>query len=121
VAEGIEQADELLALRDLGVHFGQGYFLARPATPPPVPNWPFPSNGAGPGATAPRRPPPPPPRKRASRRPVATSAHEVAGRVPLKVPAKRSRVPSALGVSHARQAHGFRFGQPSFSARAPQR
>jgi EAL domain-containing protein (putative c-di-GMP-specific phosphodiesterase class I) len=90
VAEGIEQADELLALRDLGVHFGQGYFLARPATPPPVPNWPFPSNGAGPGATAPRRPPPPPPRKRASRRPVATSAHEVAGRVPLKVPAKRS-------------------------------
>ncbi|MBI4259145.1 MAG: EAL domain-containing protein, partial [Actinobacteria bacterium] len=31
VAEGIETRSELDALRDLGVRFGQGYFLARPA------------------------------------------------------------------------------------------
>jgi EAL domain-containing protein (putative c-di-GMP-specific phosphodiesterase class I) len=86
VAEGIEQADELLALRDLGVHFGQGYFLARPATPPPPVNWPSQAMEA----KAPRRPPPPPPRKRASRRPVPTSAQEVAGRVSVKLPSKRS-------------------------------
>ncbi|MBK9072743.1 MAG: EAL domain-containing protein [Myxococcales bacterium] len=30
VAEGIETADDLLVLRDLGVKFGQGFFLARP-------------------------------------------------------------------------------------------
>ncbi|HVF09040.1 MAG TPA: EAL domain-containing protein [Actinomycetota bacterium] len=30
VAEGIETADELEALRALGVGFGQGYFLAVP-------------------------------------------------------------------------------------------
>ncbi|RYF66270.1 MAG: EAL domain-containing protein, partial [Comamonadaceae bacterium] len=31
VAEGIESADDLRTLRDLGVVFGQGYFLGRPA------------------------------------------------------------------------------------------
>ena len=30
VAEGIEDLDDLMTLRDLGVRFGQGYFLARP-------------------------------------------------------------------------------------------
>jgi EAL domain-containing protein (putative c-di-GMP-specific phosphodiesterase class I) len=30
VAEGIETADELATLRDLGVEFGQGYYLGRP-------------------------------------------------------------------------------------------
>jgi hypothetical protein len=35
VAEGIETADDLLCLRDLGVRYGQGYFIARPATPFP--------------------------------------------------------------------------------------
>ena len=40
VAEGIETADELSAVIDAGVHFGQGYLLARPALPPPVPLWP---------------------------------------------------------------------------------
>lgn len=37
VAEGIETESELLAVRDAGVHYGQGYFLARPAFPPPLP------------------------------------------------------------------------------------
>jgi EAL domain-containing protein (putative c-di-GMP-specific phosphodiesterase class I) len=41
VGEGIETLEELKALRDTGAHFGQGYFLARPAAPPPPVNWPF--------------------------------------------------------------------------------
>lgn len=35
VAEGIETHEELEVVRDAGAHFGQGYLLARPATPPP--------------------------------------------------------------------------------------
>lgn len=35
VAEGIEEETELKVVRDIGAHFGQGYFLARPAFPPP--------------------------------------------------------------------------------------
>jgi len=34
IAEGIEDADELAVLRDLGVPFGQGYYLGRPAAQP---------------------------------------------------------------------------------------
>lgn len=34
VAEGIETADDLRALRDLGIHLGQGYFLGRPQVAP---------------------------------------------------------------------------------------
>lgn len=37
IAEGIETREELRALADLGVPFGQGYHLARPGTPPPNP------------------------------------------------------------------------------------
>lgn len=33
VAEGIETADDLLCLRELGVRYGQGYYLARPSPP----------------------------------------------------------------------------------------
>src|SRR3954471_10547293 len=40
VAEGIETDDEFLALRDIGVHFGQGYLFARPAYPMPAITWP---------------------------------------------------------------------------------
>ena len=36
VAEGIETADELRAVRAAGVRFGQGYYLARPAAQLPV-------------------------------------------------------------------------------------
>lgn len=35
VAEGIETAGEAKAVIEAGVHYGQGYFLARPAFPPP--------------------------------------------------------------------------------------
>ena len=33
IAEGIEEPGELATLLELGVHFGQGWFLARPAAP----------------------------------------------------------------------------------------
>jgi EAL domain-containing protein (putative c-di-GMP-specific phosphodiesterase class I) len=39
VAEGIETKDELTAVQSVGVHFGQGYLLARPAFPPPPVPW----------------------------------------------------------------------------------
>ena len=35
IAEGIEEWEELAALADIGVPFGQGYFLSRPAFPKP--------------------------------------------------------------------------------------
>lgn len=41
VAEGIETAAELKKVREAGVHYGQGYFLARPAWPFPDVHWPF--------------------------------------------------------------------------------
>lgn len=37
VAEGIERPDELEAARAAGVHFGQGYLIARPDVTPPKP------------------------------------------------------------------------------------
>lgn len=33
IAEGIESEEEMRALSDIGVHYGQGYFLARPVFP----------------------------------------------------------------------------------------
>lgn len=42
VAEGIETLDELLAARDAGVHYAQGYLMARPSMPPPEAKWPVP-------------------------------------------------------------------------------
>jgi len=37
IAEGIETENELRALVKMGVHYGQGYYLARPAYPKPLP------------------------------------------------------------------------------------
>jgi EAL domain-containing protein (putative c-di-GMP-specific phosphodiesterase class I) len=36
VAEGIETVEEYEALRDMGIHYGQGYLFARPGFPLPV-------------------------------------------------------------------------------------
>jgi EAL domain-containing protein (putative c-di-GMP-specific phosphodiesterase class I) len=41
VAEGIETPGELRAARDCGVDYGQGYLLARPGNPMPVPSFPL--------------------------------------------------------------------------------
>ncbi|MFZ5645744.1 MAG: GGDEF domain-containing protein [Bacillota bacterium] len=38
IAEGIETENELRALVKMGVHYGQGYLLSRPAYPKPVPS-----------------------------------------------------------------------------------
>jgi CBS domain-containing protein len=38
IAEGIETATELTSLASMGVHFAQGYFVARPASPKPCPS-----------------------------------------------------------------------------------
>lgn len=38
IAEGVETLDELKAVRDAGVDFVQGYYVARPAHPPPPPD-----------------------------------------------------------------------------------
>lgn len=38
IAEGIETENELRTLVKIGVHYGQGYYLARPANPRPEPN-----------------------------------------------------------------------------------
>ena len=40
VAEGIETPSELHAVIDAGVHYGQGYLLAKPGFPPPPVKWP---------------------------------------------------------------------------------
>lgn len=40
VAEGIERREELSAVVDAGVHYGQGYLFARPAYPIPPAPWP---------------------------------------------------------------------------------
>lgn len=42
VAEGIETREELAAVVDAGVHYGQGYLLARPGNPMPPTRWPLP-------------------------------------------------------------------------------
>lgn len=39
VAEGIETAAELRAVMEAGVHYGQGYYIARPMREPPVVDW----------------------------------------------------------------------------------
>jgi EAL domain-containing protein (putative c-di-GMP-specific phosphodiesterase class I) len=39
VCEGIETEEELQAVIATGAHFGQGYFLARPAYPAPAVSW----------------------------------------------------------------------------------
>jgi EAL domain-containing protein (putative c-di-GMP-specific phosphodiesterase class I) len=40
VAEGIETVEQLLASREAGVRYGQGFLLGRPAATPEPPSWP---------------------------------------------------------------------------------
>jgi len=41
VAEGIETIEELGSIIEQGVHYGQGYLLARPGNPMPPVRWPY--------------------------------------------------------------------------------
>src|SRR5450432_3014886 len=59
VAECVETVEDLKAVADLGVHYAQGYVLARPAYPPPEFDFPL-SRRGGPAPTARMRPPPKP-------------------------------------------------------------
>lgn len=40
VVEGVESREEYLAVLDTGAQLVQGFFFARPSSPPPVPRWP---------------------------------------------------------------------------------
>ena len=57
VAEGVEELDELTCVRDCGVHYAQGYLLARPALPAPVAEWPLGPRKNGPRSRRPSRGP----------------------------------------------------------------
>ncbi len=59
VAECIETVEELKAVADQGVHYAQGYVLARPAFPLPEFNFPL-ARRTVPGSPAKNRPPPKP-------------------------------------------------------------
>ena len=102
VAECVETVDELKAVADLGVHYAQGYVLARPAFP--VPGFDFPLPRAAPAPIASRMRPPPKPNARtlvldspaespASSRKEATA--EPASKRPSKGPWKR---PTPLAI-----------------------
>ncbi len=85
VAECVETVEELKAVADQGVHFAQGYVLARPAFPPPEVNFPLPRRGAPP---APPRVRPPP--KPIGKIPVFDAAPSAAlAAKPAKGPSKR--------------------------------
>ena len=59
VAECIETAEELKAVADQGVHFAQGFVLARPAFPPPAIHFPL-ARKSAPTNSLRARPPPKP-------------------------------------------------------------
>src|SRR5450432_1186592 len=61
VAECVETVEELKAVADQGVHFAQGYVLARPAFPPPEINFPLSRRAAPQAAPGLRMRPPPKP------------------------------------------------------------
>jgi EAL domain-containing protein (putative c-di-GMP-specific phosphodiesterase class I) len=94
VAECVETLAELRAVADQGVHYAQGYVLARPAFPPPAINFPSTLRPAPPCLLAERAPPKPsakldtedPDRGRETATPLA------AGVAPMQ-PSKRPNAP----------------------------
>ena len=106
VAEGIETVEELACVRDLGVHYAQGFLLARPAAPPPAVAWPFgvaqpagPPSLAGAFTNASARPQPPPlpkrrERPRPSRRPPPPTSSPTA-EAPSPASERKTKPPSS--------------------------
>jgi EAL domain-containing protein (putative c-di-GMP-specific phosphodiesterase class I) len=88
VAECIETVEELKAVADQGVHFAQGYVLARPAFPPPEFNFPLARQALPAGA----------PRGRPPAKPIAKLAVQDAGPAftPLAPSAAAPQVPRAV-------------------------
>ena len=83
VAEGIEHVEDVLALRDLGLRYGQGYYMARPGPPfPTLPDYVRAElRSITPSAA------PPPTRRRSPAIPTRTTTTNLADR--------RSRAPQA--------------------------
>jgi EAL domain-containing protein (putative c-di-GMP-specific phosphodiesterase class I) len=108
VAECVETVEELKAVADLGVHYAQGYVLARPAFPPPEFDFPLARRGAA--MPPPRLRPPPKPAERAldttavppGSTPKASATKRPSKRPskqPAKQPSKRpSRRPTAAAL-----------------------
>jgi EAL domain-containing protein (putative c-di-GMP-specific phosphodiesterase class I) len=96
VAECVETVEELKAVADLGVHYAQGYVLARPAFPAPEFNFPLARAAAPPAPGRARPPPKPAPRAlslEASARALPAQPKAIATKPgsqrPAKVPSKR--------------------------------
>jgi EAL domain-containing protein (putative c-di-GMP-specific phosphodiesterase class I) len=108
VAECVETVGELKAIADLGVHYAQGFVLARPAFPPPEIDFPL-ARRAG-IAPPPRMRPPPKPAPRAlsldaaaAAAPTSTpsvgaakGATKAVAKVPSKRPSKRPTPPAQV-------------------------
>jgi EAL domain-containing protein (putative c-di-GMP-specific phosphodiesterase class I) len=100
VAECVETVEELKAVADQGVHYAQGYVLARPAFPPPEFNFPLARRGAAPAATGLRmRPPPKPAPKGLALDSTAVPPASMPRATPVKATSKRpskgpAKVPS---------------------------
>jgi EAL domain-containing protein (putative c-di-GMP-specific phosphodiesterase class I) len=98
VAECVETVEELKVVADLGVHYAQGFVIARPAFPPPEINFPLARRAAP--APPPRIRPPPKPALKAltldtSATPQGAAPEGVAAMPPSKRPSKQpSKRPS---------------------------
>ncbi|HWZ88326.1 MAG TPA: EAL domain-containing protein [Polyangiaceae bacterium] len=92
VAECVETVEELKAVADLGVHYAQGYVLARPAFP--APDFDFPLARRAPVPVSSRLRPPPKPAAKgpavdATAIPSGSTPKAVAVRPPSKRPSKQ--------------------------------
>ncbi len=92
VAECIETVEELKAVADQGVHYAQGYVLARPAFPMPEFDFPL-ARRAAPPTPAKNRPPPKPVSKLSAHDTASASAH--GGQAKPTVPRHNSGAPTA--------------------------
>ena len=101
VAECVETVEELKAVADQGVHFAQGYVLARPAFPPAEINFPRVTRRTAPEAPARMRPPPKPIGKIPAFD-TATAATPKATKGPSKRPSKRPTSPIATTAAAKR-------------------
>jgi EAL domain-containing protein (putative c-di-GMP-specific phosphodiesterase class I) len=100
VAECVETVEELKAVSDQGVHYAQGYFLARPTFPPSEINFPLPRRAAALASV--RMRPPPKPLGKIPAFDAAPSAVQKVGKPPSKRPSKRPASPGATTAASKR-------------------
>jgi len=119
VAEGIETIGELKASRDCGVHYGQGYLLARPGNPLPEVSWPLgapappsrPSRHLPARSLSPRPAPPRPAPKSTPPRPAPKSAPPRSAPTRPNLPARRKSVRAQAAESPSTPPRGGRGGR----------